>query len=186
MRPVRVCSHVSGTHETISDADATVARSAAGTEKPVSPCGTTVNFEEYRASVEPRNGQSNDTGTRTPEPDPGDSTHENLFDLSVSFAVGPVDITHSLQEDSMTHTDDHQGNRFWHHWEIPSRDMPIGSDDAHGASVTLDTRLPPGEDVTVAGWTSSMYSYTDPGYGGTAFVETDAIGGSCDFDVVND
>jgi hypothetical protein len=68
------------------------------TEEPVSPYGTTINFEEYRASIEPRDGKSNDTETRTPEPGPEESTYNNLFDLSVGFAVGPVDITHDLQE----------------------------------------------------------------------------------------
>lgn len=155
------------------------------TERPVSPWDTTVYFEEYRASIEPRDGSANDTETRSPEPDPNDSPKNMLFDLSVSFALGPVSLTHSIEESSMTYTDNYQGNLYWQHWEVPSADMPLGANDCHGASVILDTRLPPGEQVKVAGWSSSTYSYTDPSWGGTAFAATDAIGGFCDFDVVN-
>lgn len=157
------------------------------TEEPVSPYGTDIDFEDYHATIEVRDGDRDSTKTSLPEPDPDDSPSEMVFDLSISFALGPVDITHTLQtNNSIFHDDTWNGNDFWHHWEVPTIGLPIGSEDSYGASVVLDTKLQPGDEETIAGWTSSLYSYTDPSWGGTAFQETDAIGGFCDFTVVDD
>lgn len=155
------------------------------TEDPVSPYGTETYFEEYRATVEIRDGDSNDTETRNPEPDPNEYNYDMLFDLSVSVGFGPVSLSHSVKAESMSHTDNYQNNLYWHHWEIPNIDMPIGTDDAHGASVNLDTRLPAGDSVKAAGWNSGTYSYTDPSWAGTAFQDTDVLGGFANFDVVS-
>ncbi|WP_139136268.1 hypothetical protein [Haladaptatus sp. W1] len=153
---------------------------------PISPWDTDVTFEEYRTTMEVRDGSSNDTELRSPEPDPWENQHEMLFDVNITIGFGPIGISHSLQASSMSFTDNYNGNPFWHHWEIPTGDMPIGRNDAHGCSVVADTRLPPGSNVTLTGWNSSTYSYVDPSWAGIAFRDTSVLGGFCHFDVVND
>ena len=108
-----------------------------------------------------------------------------LFDLSVSVGFGPVSLSHSVQADSMSHAANYRDNLYWHHWEIPNVDTPIGTDDSHGASVNLDTQFPAGDDVEAAGWNSGTYSYTDPTWVGTAFQDTEVLGGFANFDVVS-
>lgn len=153
------------------------------TEDPKSPYGTRTTHETYRASIEPRD--NGNTETRSPEPDPNDSNPDMPFDVSIGWGIGPVSVSHTLSPSSMTHTDTYRGNLYWQHWDIPTSDMPIGTDDSHGVSVILDTLNQPGEDFEVGVFTSSTYSYTDPSYAGTAFQDTGAAGGFADFSVVD-
>lgn len=153
------------------------------TEDPISPFGTETTHETFRASIEPRDG--GDTETRSPEPDPNDGLPEMPFDISIGWGFGPIGISHTLSTSSLSHTDTYRGNLYWHHWDVPTADMPIGEDDAHGVSVIIDTLQTPEDSFEIGMFTSSSFSYVDPGYGGIGFQDTGAVGGFADFDVVD-